>query len=114
MVVMNSGSTRVPPVANTPYAWASSCRVTSEVLKASDWGVAAIERRGINQRLERGPGLALGLGHAVELAVMEVVPADHRLDLTGGQVEGNEGALGLRSAVLPALLALAQGVDAVA
>ena len=78
------------------------------------WGVAAIERRGINQRLERGPGLALGLGHAVELAVMEVVPADHRLDLTGGQVDGNEGALGLRGAVLPALLALAQGVDAVA
>ena len=43
--------------------------------------VAAVEGGGVEQRLDRRAGLAASLDGAVELAALEVVPADHRLHL---------------------------------
>ena len=49
---------------------------------SSDAGrVAGLERRRVDERLERGSGLALRLDRAVEVAFVEVAAADHRADV---------------------------------
>jgi hypothetical protein len=49
--------------------------------------VAAIDGRRVDDRLERGSHLAVGLRRAIELAALEAVAADHRADLTGAIVD---------------------------
>ena len=56
---------------------------------------AAIEGRGIDEGLEGRAGLPLRLGGAVELAPLEVVASDHRLDGTVARVQGDERPLQL-------------------
>ena len=55
--------------------------------------VAALERRGIDDRLERGSGLAPGLRRAVEGALLIVPAADEREDVPVGGIDGHEAAL---------------------
>jgi hypothetical protein len=54
---------------------------------------AAVDRRRVDDRLERGSELAVGLHGAVELAAVEVPAADHRLDLSGPVLDREECAL---------------------
>ena len=58
-------------------------------------GQARLERRDVDERLERRAGLALGLDRAVELAAEEVVAADHGLHIARLRLEGDDGALGM-------------------
>ena len=57
---------------------------------------SAVERRGIDERLEGGAGLPLCLRGSVELAAFEIVAADEGLDGPVPRVQGDEGALQLR------------------
>src|SRR5207249_673922 len=59
-------------------------------------GVAVIDRRGIDERLEARPRLAARLDGPIELAAPEVVSADHRLHLAGVRIDGDDRALDLR------------------
>src|SRR6185503_7392781 len=70
---------------------------------------ATVDRRRIDERLERGTDLPLCLRGAVEFAPREIEPADHGANLTGSVVNREECALhyrillecnGLRSATL--------------
>ena len=56
--------------------------------------VAVVERRGIDERLERGTGLTKSLYGAVELASRVVVAADHGAHVAGVGVERQKRALG--------------------
>ena len=58
-------------------------------------GVSLVEGRGVDDRLDRRAGHAVGLKDAVELAAGEIVPSDHGLDLAGMGVESHQCALGL-------------------
>ena len=51
---------------------------------------AAIDRGGIDDRLERRSDLAVGLNGAVELAAAEIPAANHRLDLSGAVFNCNQ------------------------
>ena len=61
-----------------------------------DRRVAAVDRRGVDERLEGRADLAVGLRRAVELAALEAVAADHRQDLAGAVVDDEHGAFDLR------------------
>ncbi len=55
--------------------------------------VRALDRGGVDDRLEDGARLALRLRRAVELACLVVATADHCVDLAGLRVERHEGRL---------------------
>ena len=59
----------------------------------------AIDRRGVDDRLEGRPELPVRLHRPVELAAVEAPPAHHRLDLAGTVIERDERALGDRRLV---------------
>jgi hypothetical protein len=63
------------------------------VLHHSSGGEAGLQRRDIDEGLEGGARLAARLGRAVELALEEVVAADHGLDVAGLGIEGEQRAL---------------------
>ena len=54
--------------------------------------VAAIDRRGVDERLEQRADLAVRLRRAIELAAIEAEPADHRANLARAVVDGHERA----------------------
>ena len=56
-------------------------------------GVARLDRGRVHDRLEGGPGLPERLGRAIELAVVEVAAADHRADLSGLGLDGDDEPL---------------------
>jgi hypothetical protein len=58
-------------------------------------GIAAVDRRRVDERLERRAGLPARLHRAVELAAAEVDAADHRLHLAGLRIDRDERALEL-------------------
>ena len=58
--------------------------------------VAVVERGRVDQRLEGGAGLALGLDGAVELAGGEREAAGHRVHAPGMRVHGDQAAADLR------------------
>src|SRR6185437_8795241 len=82
----------------------------------SRWRIAVVERRGIDDRLERGTRLAIGLRRAIELALVEGEAADHRQHTAGVGVHRDHGAGDFRY-LLEAILAvdritvLEQGID---
>ncbi len=57
---------------------------------------AAIDRRRVDDRLERRAELTLRLHRAIELAALEAASADHREDLAGAVVERDHRAFDLR------------------
>ena len=63
------------------------------------------ERRGKHERLERRPGLALGLDGAIELARLEAAAADQRAHVPGVRVERHQRAFKRRVVGRRALLA---------
>ena len=57
---------------------------------------AVRQRRGVDERLEAGAGLALGLQGVVELVGVEIPPADHGAHAAGARVQRHQGALHVR------------------
>ena len=55
--------------------------------------VARFHGRRKDKRLEGRAGLPLGLHRAVETALLEVTSPDHRADVTGRRIHGDEGSL---------------------
>ena len=58
--------------------------------------VAVVERRRVDQRLERRAGLAARLRRAIELALGEAEAADDREDAAGMRIHGDQRAADLR------------------
>src|SRR5687767_14070905 len=58
--------------------------------------LTAVHGGGIYEWLERGTGLPQCLGCPVELAVVEVITADHGLDLAGLRLNRNDATLNFR------------------
>ena len=65
--------------------------------------VAVVERGGVDERLERGAGLAQRLGGAVELALVEGEAADHREHAAGPRIHRHHGAGDFRHLAQPEL-----------
>ena len=57
-----------------------------------------LERRGVDERLERGSGLPAAARRAVERAARVVGAADHREDVAGGRIDRDERRLEPRAA----------------
>ncbi len=57
---------------------------------------AAVDRRRVDDRLEGGTELAVGLNRAIELAAGKAPAADHRLDLTGSVIDRQQRRFGQR------------------
>ena len=59
-------------------------------------GDARLERRGVDERLERRARLAARLDGAVEAALGEGAAADHDADFAGARIHGDDAALQVR------------------
>src|SRR5206468_10161988 len=57
------------------------------------WCVPGLERRGIDERLERGTWLTACLRRAIEAAGGEVAAANHGADMAGVRIERNQRRL---------------------
>src|SRR5207249_7395494 len=62
-----------------------------------------IEGGPINNRLERGPGLAMGNDSAIIFAAPEIVPPDHGPDRAGARINGHQCSLDDRRLLEPKL-----------
>jgi hypothetical protein len=92
-IVSASGSRRSRCAAPTRRAPAADRR---ESLEQRHRRVAAFERRGVQQRLERRTGLPSRAGRAVVLRAAEVAPADERQDVAGARIDRHQRGLKVR------------------
>ena len=64
-----------------------------EIAQQRSRRIAALERRRVDDRLERRTGLTTGLGGAIEAARVEIAAADERAHVTSCGIHGDEAAL---------------------